>query len=479
MNFFKQLKSKLLGSVKADLNSALGARQQLFNSKIAGALDDLISMKTGIQISNVPQDISAESLISAEDRRAVQKSTSDSFGVGSRSTTKPNDRTVLKFPSDDNRFVDNWILFRTIPKTYSAQPYIPDVIDGSAVDGDSANVLQAGRKYAAAHGFSSITSKKAVMDEYTIALYFPNNVKDTVSVDYETKDIGLSDIAIDNLLNNFDAPSLKEAGGMISEMYRKAKQEMINFESFQTGKVVSNPKFNTFSGVSFREHSYQFNLNPYNVNDAEQITHMIHAFKTLMLPMSSQENRRNMLMPAEWSIDFKGPILGHIEHPQNCFLKTCDVDYSGGKDMSFIETFSKSKTIEDDPETKDTDESLGSRSATSQHYPNGVSLSLVFTEILNIDRLRYVDRVSPFARGKAQDVDNEIENFEKVFQDQGDKTIKEATDFDDKAHPLSRETTTTPTDDPNINYRAPDGSIIGRDANGNTTILYSPPPGRG
>ena len=96
MNFFKQLKSKLLGSVKADLNSALGARQQLFNSKIAGALDDLISMKTGIQISNVPQDISAEALISAEDRRAVQKSTSDSFGVSSRSTTKPNDRTILK-----------------------------------------------------------------------------------------------------------------------------------------------------------------------------------------------------------------------------------------------------------------------------------------------------------------------------------------------------------------------------------------------
>ena len=147
---------------------------------------------------------------------------------------------------------------------------------------------------------------------------------------------------------------------------------------------------------------------------------MIHAFKTLMLPMSSQENRRNMLMPAEWSIDFNGPILGYIEHPQNCFLKTCDVDYSGGKDMSFIENFSKSQPIDDDPETKDTDESLGSKGATSQHYPNGVSLSLVFTEILNIDRLRYVDRVSPYARGKAQDVDNEIENFEKKFQSDGD-----------------------------------------------------------
>ena len=56
---------------------------------------------------------------------------------------------------------------------------------------------------------------------------------------------------------------------MISEMYQKAKQELIDFESFESGKVVSNPKFNTFSGVGFREHSYSFALNPYNINDAQ------------------------------------------------------------------------------------------------------------------------------------------------------------------------------------------------------------------
>ena len=60
-----------------------------------------------------------------------------------------------------------------------------------------------------------------------------------------------------------------------------------------------------------------------------------------------------MLMPAEWPIDFQGPILGHIEHPQNCFLKSCDVDYSGGKDMSFIEGFTKSvKGVDDNPDTE-------------------------------------------------------------------------------------------------------------------------------
>ena len=67
-------------------------------------------------------------------------------------------------------------------------------------------------------------------------------------------------------------------------------------------------------------------------------------------------------MPAEWMIDFEVSILGHIEHPQNCFLKSCEVDYSGGKDMSFIEHLSPSQSaIDDDPETKDIDESRSSQ----------------------------------------------------------------------------------------------------------------------
>ena len=60
MKFFKNLKSRILGSIKEDLNSAIGARQKSFNSKIAGALDDLIAMKTGINISNIPSSITEE-----------------------------------------------------------------------------------------------------------------------------------------------------------------------------------------------------------------------------------------------------------------------------------------------------------------------------------------------------------------------------------------------------------------------------------
>ena len=87
-----------------------------------------------------------------------------------------------------------------------------------------------------------------------------------------------------------------------------------------------------------------------------------------------------------------GAILGHIEHPQNCFLSTVDVDYSGGKDMSFIETVTPSTTT---GEGEDAVKTAGA----IQHYPNGVTLTLTFKEILQLTRQRYMRRVAPSVEG--------------------------------------------------------------------------------
>ena len=39
-----------------------------------------------------------------------------------------------------------------------------------------------------------------------------------------------------------------------------------------------------------REHQYTFTLNPYNEEDAKQITQIIKWFKLMSLPMSSNKN---------------------------------------------------------------------------------------------------------------------------------------------------------------------------------------------
>tara|TARA_B100001057_G_C22824428_1_gene940788 strand:+ start:207 stop:1655 length:1449 start_codon:yes stop_codon:yes gene_type:complete len=393
MNFFKSLKSRLLGSVKEDLNSALSGGRLDFNSKIEDALKDLISLKTGIRLSNVPSIISEQASQNAENRRAIEKNLGDSAMTVGVSTTDPKGRDVLRFPTDNNRFVDNWIIFRTIPKNIKLMPH---------AEGDTPIDQQS---FLGDRGVSQADSKFATKD-YTIALYFPNNVKDTVSVSYEAVDIGLNDVMFNTLMNEGIFEAAGDIAPAVDEAFAKAARGLDSTRSFQTGVVAPKPKFNTFSGVEFRDHSYTFQLNPYNVQDAKEITRIIHVFKMMMLPMPLADNKRLQAMPAEFSINFKGPILGNIEHPQNCFLKSCDVDYSGGKDMSFIEDNLGYKQEERGFQNE----------KIPKHYPNGITLSLVFQEILNLDRLRYHNRVSAAAKGNSQNVDDEIRNFETELE---------------------------------------------------------------
>lgn len=404
MNFFKSLKAKLLGSIKEDLNSALGSRRVSFNSKISGALDDLIAMKTGINISNIPQNISEEALLSAEDRKTAEADIENRAAAMGRVT--PSQKDILRFPKSDDRYVDNWIIFRTIKRPISDLGATPaDGVFSNSDYGVISSKLSDGQA-------GPPSPHKGMSKEYTIAMYFPTGVRDNISVEYEAKEVGLSDIALDNLMKGEFASLLEAGAGAFGETFQKAKQAAVAFSAFESGLVVDNPKFNTFQGVGFRDHSYSFTLYPYNETDAEEITKIVHAFKMMMLPMSSSKNRRIQIMPAEWSIDFQGPILGHIEHPQNCFLKSCDVDYSGGKDMSFIEGFTQSKESVP-PEGDGVGPPVPPTKSAVQHYPNGINLNLVFQEILNIDRLRYVQRVASSAMGAEQKVQQELDEFEK------------------------------------------------------------------
>ena len=411
MKFFKNLKESILGSIKEDLNSALGQKQTLFNSKIAGALDDLIAMKTGINISNIPTKVTEKAALAAEARRKKVKNIDEL--QSSAMKTAPSKRTMLRFPTSNDRFVDNWIVFRTLPRSIDGDHMRGKTFESNGEHGINVSDVgeiktDLGGKDRKHHKFT------ADQRECSIALYFPNNVKDTIQVDYETKEVGLGDATLNEIFS-FDGGGFN-IGDAISEGLTSMQQSMISMTALQKGVAAGNPKFLNYQGVGMREHQYTFTLNPYNVNDAEEITAIIHWFKLMSLPMSSNKNPRIMILPAEWSINFMGPILGHIEHPQNCFLSTVDVDYSGGKDMSFIEAASadvRTKLPKDQagPNEPNPDGEIG-RNHKLQHYPNGITLSLTFKEILNVDRLRYIGKVAAAAKGANQDVMSELENFE-------------------------------------------------------------------
>ena len=418
MKFFKNLKESILGSIKEDLNSALGGKQALFNSKIAGALDDLIAMKTGINISNIPSKITEEAALSSERRRKLVKNIDEMQSSAMKNA--PSNRTMLRFPTSNDRFVDNWIVFRTLPRSIDGDHMRGKTFESNGEHG--INVHESTYTNPSTTGQGSRNNGKerykftADQRECSIALYFPNNVKDTIQVDYETKEVGLGDATLNEIFSSGGGFNIGDA---ISEGLTSMQQSMISMTALQKGVAAGNPKFLNYQGVGMREHQYTFTLNPYNENDAKEITAIIHWFKLMSLPMSSNKNPRIMILPAEWSINFMGPILGQIEHPQNCFLSTVDVDYSGGKDMSFIEAGNYMNAEERKAAAKAKQEArIGgfelddSVNESVKHYPNGINLSLTFKEILNIDRLRYIGKVAATAKGANQDVLSELENFE-------------------------------------------------------------------
>jgi len=431
MSFFNKLKSNILGSVKEDLNSALGGKQQLFNSKISGAVDDLIAMKTGIQISNIPSNITEASTQAAEARKLYAAKRTIDSGMDSRShiSTSPNDsmlppenRTHLQFPTvgsgdHSNRYVDNWIIFSTNSRRIDAQHILG--IEEGWTEATGADYARDTMVKAGFHKFEGETlgdSAKSTMkangghmwnEQVDIALFFPNNVKDTISIDYETKEVGIGDTIINaimgkgwhNELGNFEGVGTGSGAAVMSglkEAWKNAENSMMSFRPIQEGNVANNPKFNLFNGVGLREHTYTFNLNPYNEADSQEITKIVKNFKMLSLPTSSAYNPRLKILPAEFAINFQGPILGHIEHPQNCYLSSVDVDYSGGKDMSFISVETYTPEVKEDKEagTKGT-----KADGNVQHYPNGITLTLVFKEVLQLNRQRYNARVAANAMG--------------------------------------------------------------------------------
>ncbi len=303
---FKSFKSQLMGSVKADLNSALEGQRNLFNANISNALDDLFAAKFGVNISNVPKDISSHASQMAE-RKAAQRKLDGKFTSSEEIAKTPPKNTVLQFPTDVNSsFVNNWIIFSTMDQI----------------------------------GVKNHNDKK-----YEIRLPLPK-LQDDIDVAYKMGEIGIGG-AVAEELSQLDWTNwggalwdgLKEG---ISEVYKDAADKVRPIRPIVMGEVQNPVKFQLFENVGFRNHTYTFELHPYNVTDSKQISEMIFALKMMALPTvgvpdeDGSSSPRRFQIPASWDIDYFGPIEKQLEKPLPCGLTKVSVDYSGGHDVGFL-----------------------------------------------------------------------------------------------------------------------------------------------
>ena len=357
-----------MGSVKADLNSALEGQRNLFNANISNALDDLFAAKFGVNISNVPKDISSHASQMAE-RKAAQRKLDGNFTASEEIGSTPKGKTILQFPTDVNSsFVNNWIIFSTMDQI----------------------------------GAKNLNNKK-----YEIRLPLPK-LQDDIDVAYKVGDIGLGGAVAEDLTQSdwteWGSTLWDALGTGVDEALTKMGDEIRPIRPIVMGEVQNPVKFQLFENVGFRNHTYTFELHPYNVTDSKQISEMIFALKLMALPTVGTpdkdgfSNPRRFQIPASWDIDYFGPIENQLEKPLPCGLTKVSVDYSGGHDVGFLNaTPAEAARIEKDELGGD----LGPRIADKEIprvdgvvYPNGITLTLEFSELITMDALRYQKYVS-------------------------------------------------------------------------------------
>ena len=408
---FKSFKSQLMGSVKADLNSALEGQRNLFNANISNALDDLFAAKFGVNISNVPKDISSHASQMSE-RKAAQRKLDGKFTSSEEIGSTPKGKTILQFPTDVNSsFVNNWIIFSTMD--------------------------QIGKK--------NHNDKK-----YEIRLPLPK-LQDDIDVAYKVGDIGLGGAVAEDLTQadwtEWGSELWDALGTGVDEALTKMGDEIRPIRPIVMGEVQNPVKFQLFENVGFRNHTYTFELHPYNVTDSKQISEMIFALKMMALPTVGTpdeggfSNPRRFQIPASWEIDYFGPIENQLEKPLPCGLTKVSVDYSGGHDVGFLSATSaqaakqieETHSVEIFGEMEDVVHTKDIPRVDGVVYPNGITLTLEFSELITMDALRYqkyvsTKRTNTFSTGYGDLIDRDATKGDKKEQKYNKHITKEVTE---------------------------------------------------
>ena len=347
---FKSFKNQLMGSVKADLNSALEGQRNMFNANISDALDDLFAAKFGVNISNVPSSITSHA-DKMKERNAVNRK----LQMGAVDTgVNPEKITRVQFPTDQEQsFVNNFLIIRTMKQ---------------------------------------VGAKVANRDGYEIALPLPK-IQDDIAVSYKTEEIGLGAAATQSVMDadyqgvggtneggrSFSDTFIDVVTGGGKELGRGVLEALAPLTPIAEGEVQNPVKFQLFEGVGFRNHSYSFDLHPFNQQDSDAIAQIIYILKLCSLPTVDSQSPRRFHIPYTFELDYFGPISKQLEKPLPSGLTKVGVDYSGGSDMTFI----------GQPEQAEEGGNFA-----SGLYPNGITLSVEFTELITMDSERYQKFVS-------------------------------------------------------------------------------------
>ena len=363
-----------------------------FDQRVGDGLQDLISGFTGVRTSNIP-DIEQEVKTAREESRALRDNNKN-FSAARASDT-PNKQTTLVFPEQYFNEKGDTIGYKAkITEKVKANEDQWDEIDRNnkleqkkQETGGFPNSIHfrslPRKKLDTSEGWLARESERTAegivhVDEevYDIFLYLPHNLGDAIKVTYEGAEGGMVDSFFARLFTfGDDDESVRELTGGTSfdmgEMMRMFQGMLPGGAIIQkaTGAIANPMKFQSFTGLEFRDYNYKFTLKPSSSAEAKVIRHIIHAFKASTLPGTAGHNARIWTMPNEWLIKFQGPIKQWIDFPLQVVCESIQVDYGAGGAYALMEDGS----------------------------PQAIDITLQFKETTQLSRQKYINKVSPYS----------------------------------------------------------------------------------
>jgi len=316
-----------------------------------------IGYKGGVNTEELDklQQQAEESRKALEDRRSsLQSQLNSSAKAGKKAKRNPDRGTIdLQYPLNGGD-IDNFLVFNT-------------------------------RKRKPREEGSNLLSDR----KFAIALPLPADAfSQNTEVSYEVTEIGSLARSIDAKIQGGE-----EAGGVIDEVMNAAKGYVENalgsmgggVGNLRAGRAVNPMEEQTLKGITFRDHSFAWDLYPRNLDEAKQIHMMINLFRLAMLPdtFASKDNDESNATenffnyPNVFDVEIEGPVKTTMER--------------------FLPMVCKSMSV---TPYENPDYMIGS--SDDLFFSGKVSLSLEFSEIKILSQEVYYDRVAAEAFASSQ-----------------------------------------------------------------------------
>lgn len=209
--------------------------------------------------------------------------------------------------------------------------------------------------------------KGTMTQDKIIALYVPDDLVSSMTVEYSATSIGPMARAFDQIAkavksrendlvgavtDNMD----NLIGGMVSKMANSFSGGLTNLKA---GKATNPMEEQTLQGVPFRDFTFTFSFVPRSAAEANQVNQIIHIIRDSMLPdtfnstISSTISGKNVEVtaadgyfnyPSIVDMYFDGPLASKIDGFLPAVITGCEVNHTGGLKFSTYEDGQPIKT---------------------------------------------------------------------------------------------------------------------------------------